>query len=380
MQPRSGPPSFENWKGYIAKLPSQGAYEYPLVSDAHFTGTVTSGFGPYELLNAIPLVPDGTPHAGVILRMEFHLPEEDVDDPAYMAKKEIETYHGGTVVDEVAALVSLILGVRLKAGPMTRSFDGISDDLRGMPRAIEGQAMPILLKNGLNRGEVLPNFTTAHSLNDVEVWSSFPELQPEAAAVLIRSARLYQDAVWIAESEVNLSWLMLVSGVETAANHWRKDAGTPIERLRASEPKLAEYLEGLAVDGLIDKVVPKIVDEHGMTKKFIDFLIEFLPDPPSARPEAWGRMEWTEKNLREAFRLIYKYRSKALHDGTPFPLPMCEPPTKLSAVHFEVPMGLATKALEGYWDKKETPMLFHVFEYIARHALLKWWKSLEIKA
>ena len=70
--------------------------------------------------------------------------------------------------------------------------------------------------------------------------SSLPSLGAEQAIALVRSARLYQDALWLAESEPNLSWLLLVSAIETAANLWRSRKDLPLERLKESRPDFAK--------------------------------------------------------------------------------------------------------------------------------------------
>jgi len=63
---------------------------------------------------------------------------------------------------------------------------------------------------------VLPAVTGQHSMMAIEEIKTFAALSPEQAIALGRAARLYQDALWLAESEPNLSWLMLVAAVETA--------------------------------------------------------------------------------------------------------------------------------------------------------------------
>ena len=67
---------------------------------------------------------------------------------------------------------------------------------------------------------------------------SFPHLQPEQAIALVRSARLYQDALWLGESEPNLCWLKLVVAVETVANCWHAGGDAAFDRLIASDPIL----------------------------------------------------------------------------------------------------------------------------------------------
>jgi len=93
-------------------------------------------------------------------------------------------------------------------------------------------------------------------------------------------------------------------------------------------------------------------------------------------------VEWSPDNLKKAFRQIYAYRSKALHDGMPFPAPMCEPPFlhELWETVAERPLGLATSLVSGTWLAKDTPMLLHTFEYIARKAIDAWWTSMATSA
>jgi len=58
--------------------------------------------------------------------------------------------------------------------------------------------------------------------------------------------------------------------------------------------------------------------------------------------------------------------------------PMHEPPTRIDndAAPAEIPVGLASSMLGGVWRAEDTPMLLHMFEYIARGAVLRWWNSL----
>src|SRR5688572_7910479 len=94
----------------------------------------------------------------------------------------------------------------------------------------------------------------------------------------------YQEALWVAESDPSLAWLLLVSSVEGAANQWKKSRGAPEDRLRAAKPELAQYCDSLGVDGLLSRVASEFADSLGATKKFVDFLIAHLPSPPDRRP------------------------------------------------------------------------------------------------
>jgi hypothetical protein len=171
---------------------------------------------------------------------------------------------------------------------------------------------------------------------------------------------------------------MLVSAVETAGNHWRKGTDTPLKRLKAAKPELAELLQSTGIEKLTEQVANHIADTMKSTKKFLDFMSTFMPPPPGRRPGEWAQHPWESGSLKKTMRLIYSYRSMALHDGRPFPASMCEPPFRLQDWNAptEKPVGLASSMLGRTWLAKDTPMLLQTFEYIVRNALLAWWKSM----
>jgi hypothetical protein len=164
--------------------------------------------------------------------------------------------------------------------------------------------------------------------------------------------------------------------LENAAGEWRRSKACPEDRLKESQPELYRYLEDLGPDCPL-KVAGFIVDMLGSVKKFVDFIIQFLPEAPHERPPEGMQHPWTEEQIRDSLRKIYKYRSKALHEGRPFPYPMCEPPYQAGDLPApaEIPMGHATSTLGGTWLLRDTPMLFHTFEYITRNVLLAWWRA-----
>src|SRR5260221_420792 len=108
-----GPSVYENWKAALHGSPSYGAYEHALFTDAEITSSVTAGFGPYQFLNAIPFAGSEGVRPWIVLRFEDHLGQEHELTP--MEKTNDDLYHGGSLDDEVAALVSLSLGIRLKS-------------------------------------------------------------------------------------------------------------------------------------------------------------------------------------------------------------------------------------------------------------------------
>jgi len=81
--------------------------------------------------------------------------------------------------------------------------------------------------------------------------------------------------------------------------------------------------------------------------------------------------------MRESVNKIYEYRSKALHEGIPFPAPMCHSPwTAGDGVFAEKFHAFAMGTQGGVWQAEDIPMLLHTFEYIVRKVLLRWWQSM----
>ena len=82
-----GPPSYENWTSALLEMNVIDGFEVPLFTDAHITGNIQDGFGPYKFLNpiAIPTSSD-TIIPGVFLRVEnyLELPSLERDDKRNM--------------------------------------------------------------------------------------------------------------------------------------------------------------------------------------------------------------------------------------------------------------------------------------------------------
>ena len=229
---------------------------------------------------------------------------------------------------------------------------------------------PTLLSSGEKL--IIPEARSTINLKDLDILSSYPTIAPEDAITLVKAARIYQDAIWIAESEPELAWIMFVSAVETAANRWSTMEATPVEKLRTSKPDLKKVLFDQGGEEHVKNVAELIVPYMGATKKFIDFLLEFLPSPPVNRPRESFQHSWEVGEIKKSLKKIYEYRSATLHGGNTFPAPMCFPPEIINNIPSEVPMGLATMAKGGIWKIEDTPILLHTFEYIVRRALINW--------
>jgi hypothetical protein len=376
-----GPYSHWNWQAQLEKGLPNSAVEIELFSDACFRSTEVE-HGPYLVMNAEPfppIEPCQSMHGRLILRCEHYL--DPNQDPTIRPRNtDTSRYHGGTLRDEIAALYSLCMGVRLKAGGVVREFSHGNE--YGKPRIPRPDETPIFFPPHDGR-YILPFHPAEHKLEAMqEQMNLYILLQPQQASILIRSARLYQDAVWLAESDPEISWLLLVSAIEVAADHWYAEENPDIKKqLENLKPDLFRDLSGLESDGL--KAI-EIVSQHlegllGATKKFKQFLARFRPQEPLPNRPVWWQVDWSQSSLEKVFNKIYSYRSKALHGGTPFPKPMCRPPTRdhQNQMLAERPdVGLAEASLGASWRAEDVPMHLHTFEYIVRNSLLNWWRSM----
>ena len=298
-----------------------------------------------------------------------------------MSRTDESLYHGGDLVDEVAALASLALGIRLVSGGVSREF-GMDNDPYGRPCEWAREPKPALQfrKNQL----VLPSVGGSQSLANLERLETIPRIVPARYVSLVRACKSYQEALWASESDPNLTWLLLVSALETAADDVFNAESTSIERLRTTKPNLARRLEEVGGPEHLKMVADEIAHTLQSTKKFIDFIMEFVPRVPKERPKGQSfRLNWSKANLKKVLQKVYHYRSRALHTGVPFPAPMFRPPfvTQANEPGSEVPfVGLGSYSSGGTWVPKDLPVNLHTFHYITRHALLNWWERELIQA
>jgi len=370
-KPKLLPPIYENWFAFLANKPSQSIYEYPLYSDSVITGENTTDFGPYQFLN--PVSPRSSKIRPIlILRVDSRL--------TYDFNRPFETnlgyYHGGDLIDEIAAFLSLLLGARFKAGALMREFRENGDRFGRPIQYIEKVIPNIFLEHNIYK---LPSVRGIREITSLEPLKYIPNIPEENLIALIRAARLYQDSLWIAESEPSLAWVMLVSAIEVVANQWKKESELPEQLLQFSKPDLYKYLkENVKEEEKIKQIAKLLVNICGSTKKFVDFTLEFLPQPPPKRPPPFLRHSWETVKMKDSLKKIYGHRSNALHGGIPFPFSMCEAPywSQGQEAPAEIPMGLGTMCEGGSWRIEDTPFVLNTFEYIVRNCLLNWMKSI----
>lgn len=372
--------SQSNWLSYISKKGSPepecyGGSEYPFYSDVQVLGEIQDNLGPYALLNALPFGNGNSAEIAVIFRA-FHYEAPTLIQNASLPFKTVDdSYHGGWLAEELAALTSLALGVRMKSGDAIRRFDG--RDPLGTYQSAWLRSTPSL---SFRKGKPMVPMPRHASLNDIQGrLKTIPTLDADLFKELIRAARSYQDALWLAESEPHLSWLILVSALEISANAHITIRGTPSENLEEFKPELADLVRNSGGDFLLDAVSEQLKSLFSATKKFLEFCKEFAPPPPAVRPEmAYHRIDWTWPELKKTLNKVYELRSRALHAGYPFPAPMCTPPEwyENDAPSEKAITALAVQTQGAQWVPNDAPITLNTFAYFVRGALLNWWDHL----
>ncbi len=373
MSDEMGTPIANNWRRWL-KVKEGNTGEFPLFVDAEFSG-LRAEAGPYVFYNTLAR-PNalGSTVPGLLLRYtESRLQSE----PTVSLKTATKGYTGGSLVEDVAAIAALVIGARVELGGMSRTFEpNLTDDPMGRPVGWYGSYAPTFHPRA-NGPAIVPCLRRTIPVEDLKGFAQLLELSSDQCIAFTRSARLYQDAAWLAEQEPNLAWLMLVSALEGLANCWRSESGTPAERLQASKPELAQRLSECSEPDLLDFVAGHIADSLGVTKKFKDFCAEHFPSPPpeNERPLEHLRVDWSDAFWLKALTTIYRYRSKALHEGTPFPAPMCRRPVsdQLSGPPPEKgTIALAESSNGSTWKASDLPVSLNTFFQFARGVMLTW--------
>ncbi|HDT0536958.1 TPA: hypothetical protein ACRR1E_003098 [Klebsiella quasipneumoniae] len=353
------------------KLESEGRElrsitEFYLYSDSRLTNDVNDN-SVYCFLNMLPRQsrhPSVEP--SITVRVRWH---SDINEMIFAGTKSYtKDFHGGWYNDEIAALSSLLLGVRFHASSFTRHFDYSTGEF-GYPQADYSLPPSLSFKNNI---PIVPSASKQIDIGILKNLNKSHLITEKNFNYLIKSARSYQNALWICESSPNMGWLLLVSALECAADQWAKSKSSREERFKQAKPDLYEQLDTNEFRHLIPIIAKEFSTSFGATKKFIDFCTHFLPDEPEIRPKT-GKIDWDIESLSVIFKKIYDYRSKALHGGQPFPEPMCS--------HPEAWDGYAERAspcstLGGTWLADDVPINLNTFNYMVHSILNKWWLSL----
>jgi hypothetical protein len=213
-----GTDAWRNWNAFNEQKPETENADDELYSDRHFVGE-PSTHGPYSLAVILrPGWPGTTPAVRPAIRLHVGvhanlIPDVLIDGELVPANS--DAYHGGTASDEIAALVSLTLGVRLRVAGTSR-FSGIHG--QGEHSSIYLEVAPLANPRRPGREYIAAALNRPADLGQLDRLDSFPGLDEEAQVELIRAARAYAAGLWWSNEDQNLAWLQFVTAVEIAAN------------------------------------------------------------------------------------------------------------------------------------------------------------------
>jgi len=190
----------------------------------------------------------------------------------------------------------------------------------------------------------------------VPLLSTYIHLTAAQAVALVRAARLYQDAIWVAEAQPELAWLLFVSAIEVVATQHQVESNVPADLLQAAYPDLYTTLARAGSGTLVAECADHLARLLRATQRFLKFTLDFLPpEPPRPDKQQVDLIPWKPQTLRPILSRIYEYRSRALHDGIPFPKPMCDAP-EFAGWYHERPGGLASGTNDAAWLREDTPV------------------------
>jgi hypothetical protein len=286
---------------------------------------------------------------------------------------------GLDIDEEVASLVSLLTGARVRSAGAVRIFEAEGEPA-GTPWYMNYRH-PVQLPPAWHKS-LIPVDERAVNLSETcGLLASFPDLTPADAITLIKASRHYSIATIVANSDPEQAWLQLVTAVEVVAVQYQADRFTDLELLADAHPGLVKDLRASGNEELVSVVAKRLSRSMLATRRFLSFLSDFRPEPPSARPlKDSGRVDWA--SIDSALKDIYNYRSRLLHEGVPFPGPLLTPPGRPDdgGVADERPeAGVIHSFGPAGWQGDALPMSLHIFAYIVRQSVLSWWKATSVK-
>ena len=173
----------------------------------------------------------------------------------------------------------------------------------------------------------------------------------------------------MADRDPGEAWVKLVSALETTAAAWAEQTGTPSELLEEGLPAVAARLREMGGGALIDAASPHLTHLVRATRRFLDspLVICLTHRRDGLLSLNKSTLDW--QTIQKTLRVVYGWRSRALHDGFAMPWAMCAPPRVIAdgAIQ-EAPFGEEAYGEGRLLDRAELPILLQTFEYIAAGA------------
>lgn len=371
------------WRDWNFPSPDGRGIEYLMWSDREFRDSCGSpnwegpreGFGPLVLYSTCTgTYPTGSLRPSLAAKMTT-----EYSEPMESEGARLHALHdtGLSSGEEVSALISLLLDVRIRDGGPVRIFPAGSDN-SGFPWY--GHHAPPSAVESPVRARILPP-PSDEEVNLAEcdpMLSNFGTLSPTVSTVLVKAAHHYANGLWIAEADPEQAWLQFVTALEVVAVHHQTETIDATDVFSAAYPGATKKIVAAGGMDLLKGVAKEFKRLLSAGRRVQTFVETFRPSPPSKRPtDPSDRVNW-EDELIDHVKKVYALRSSLLHSGTPFPAPLLAGigESELEAGDYfpERPTGVWGSG-QSEWDASELPMHLHVFAYVVRGSLLNWWKE-----
>lgn len=209
----------------------------------------------------------------------------------------------------------------------------------------------------------------------LEMFELIENLNPDCQKRFINAASFYHRALLTIEEEPDMAYLHLVTSIEALSSaegikYKYKSVKDYDEDLYGVLESMDDYQLKEEIENIILK---KILKKENPTQKFVKFIYnhvekDFWDDSTNIYKIKFDELERTLKN-------IYNKRSRALHDGEPFPVNIFYPPLFSNA---DVPrFGL--RSGEKRWSTKDVIPYPHFFERLVNHVLLTYLRRNQVK-
>ena len=304
-----------------------------------------------------------------------------------------------TAQEQISCLLSLLLAIRLKSGDIIRTMTCIDEERQifsdvkvfyNLPDLEKINRVILFDKKNIKLIRQVKSLKNELNVKDNYCLSPFLKLlnsHRSTIVYIIKAAKLYSDAIFLGETEPNIAFILLISAIESVAEGYFYASDIKnFSDLFEKESKICEIMQTTkATYGVQKKSISKLFKGNKIDNKkniqidikFMFFLIKFMPNisPPNIGdiPKHY-QLAWNDKEkMLEAFATIYNYRSRYLHDGTSFPLPMLLSPLQFPFKFYpeKPPANCSHGGI--YFYEMDLPMYLYVFEYIVQQSIQNWW-------
>lgn len=366
------------WQLWNHADPDSGGFEALLYSDTVIAGAPylasPVATGPLVLFpTGAEQIPGAQPTGQLLVRI---LHAEPTRTSGYRGTP-YEHYLGIGADGEIAALLSLVLDIRLRSGGHLRNFTTLDSEIHdplGVPQ-LHNLHPPTLVPVPLRRRQLPQLDRPQVPIHDaIPYLKRYCALDPGAAIALARAARAYADALWVADADNQQAWLWLITALEVLAVYEDEETMTPLDALRAMQRESRDEDIEAAAAALPPEIGAVLVRNQRATAKFRAFVRRYKPDPPTERPpRKHNRVDW--ERIDRAMNTVYGHRSAFLHSGRPMPPGMVGTDLERWDGPPDECVGVQIGGFDTHWEPEEVPMHLWVAAYITRGAILNWWRA-----